>query len=280
MEIVDSGVLQPSFMDFTIPSAFARQALYYVSQIGHFYCNQDYAIARQSLPEDFFFLFVYVCSGALQLRVRGKPYTAQRGQIALIDCRTPHEYFSTGQTEFLWFHFSGCGSAAYCDYLYSKYGAVFDEGNDATLRQSFDNILAYAQAVPSNEHMISYQVTRIFSRLAAPGTQNTALSSLEPAIQYIREHYPESLPLDVLAAQCSMSPSHFIRMFQRSLGQTPHEYLLAYRLRQAKRLLAITNATIEEIAARSGFNSASHFARAFRASNGISPTMFRTMSLV
>lgn len=280
MEIVDSGVLQPSFMDFTIPSAFARQALYYVSQVGHFYCNQDYAISRQSLPEDFFFLLAYICSGTLQLRVKGKAYTALRGQIALIDCRTPHEYFCTGPTEFLWFHFSGSGSAPYCDYLYNKHGAVFDEGNDATLRQSFDNILAYAQAVPSNEHMISYQITRIFSRLAAPGTQNAALSSLEPAMQYIRTHYPEYLPLGVLAAQCSMSTSHFIRTFQRNLGQTPHEYLLAYRLRQAKRLLATTNATIEEIAALSGFNSASHFARAFRASNGISPTMFRTISLV
>lgn len=74
-----------------------------------------------------------------------------------------------------------------------------------------------------------------------------------------------------------MSTSHFIRSFQKHLGRTPHEYLLAYRLRQSKQLLLTTDLTMEQIAEKCGFNSASHFARAFRSSNNLRPSEFRRM---
>ena len=71
--------------------------------------------------------------------------------------------------------------------------------------------------------------------------------------------------------------SHFIRGFKLYTGYTPHEYLLSYRLRQAKQLLSTSSLTIEEIAERCGFNSASHFARAFRSAENTSPTKFRKL---
>ena len=74
-----------------------------------------------------------------------------------------------------------------------------------------------------------------------------------------------------------MSASHLIRCFKKHLSCTPHEYLLQYRLRQSKRLLQATEDSIEEIADACGFNSASHFARAFKAVNGMTPTAFRAL---
>lgn len=49
MKIVDKGVLDASFMDFSTPSEFARSALYYCPQFGHFYCKQGYDIQREYL---------------------------------------------------------------------------------------------------------------------------------------------------------------------------------------------------------------------------------------
>lgn len=85
----------------------------------------------------------------------------------------------------------------------------------------------------------------------------------------------QPVSLEDLADQCSMSTSHLIRSFQRYLNCTPHEYLLAFRLKQSKQLLLSTSMSIEQIAEQCGFNSASHFARAFRKNNGASPSTFR-----
>ncbi|MGN1014453.1 MAG: AraC family transcriptional regulator [Butyricicoccus sp.] len=274
MNISDSGVLAPSFMDFTIPSGFAMHSLYYVPQFGHFYCTDQYRIDRDSLD---LFLCVYVCSGSLFFESDGKQFTAVQDQIAFLDCRKPHCYYCTGSTEFLWFHFNGSSSADYVNFLTTQSGSVFSGDVVLGLRRSFERIFAYAQEVPSNEHLISLHVTQILGRLASPQKRTAANQALEPAIRHIRENFSQPIALDELASLCSMSTSHFIRSFSKYVNSTPHEYLLAYRLRQAKQLLLTTDESVEQIAEQCGFNSASHFSRAFRKSNGISPTEFRSI---
>ena len=81
MKIVDSGVLPPSFMDFTIPSHFAQQALYYVLQFGHFYCDGQYRVQRDYLDQ---YLLVYVCSGELIVEMNGRKSTVQSAISVLI----------------------------------------------------------------------------------------------------------------------------------------------------------------------------------------------------
>ena len=67
MKIADRGVIEPSFMDFTTPSEFARTSLYYVSRYGHFYCTNDYIVERNYVDS---FLLIYVCQGHLQIEAK------------------------------------------------------------------------------------------------------------------------------------------------------------------------------------------------------------------
>lgn len=273
MEIVDRGVLTPSFMDFSLPSEFARRALFYTPQFGHFYCSGEYRVAREHLDP---FLLVFVCSGALQFETQEKSFSVQPDEVGLLDCRMPHRYFCTEATEFLWFHFQGNSSAPYAEYLLGQSGPAYAGEHVAVLRKSFDAVLAAARAVPANEHMVSLSIHRILSALAAPAQQPVLPGGLlSPALLHIDSHYADPIALHELAARCSLSVSHFIRLFKTHLGCTPHEYLLAYRLRRAKLLLLSSRLSVEEIAARCGFGSASHFARAFRGACGVTPTVFR-----
>lgn len=273
MEIVDSGVNAPSFMDFVTPSAFARKTLYYALQFGHFYCDDNYHIKRDSLDQ---FLLVYVVSGQFVVDTREKTFHAHADQVVLLDCHFAHQYYCTEPTEFLWFHFNGSTCSDYCQYLYEQSGVVFASETVKETKHSFNRVLRYAQEVPNNEHLTAMNIGRILAYLASPDKQIAVTHGLDPAVRYIREHYAEDISLEQLADLCMMSPSHFIRSFSKYLNRTPHEYLLAYRLQQSKLLLITTNQTIETIADECGFNSASHFARAFRKSVGASPTEFRT----
>lgn len=275
MKILDPGVIGSSFIDFTIPSDFARHALYYCPQFGHFYCNNKYDIARESL--DLFLLF-YIRNGSLTIETQGYTYTAKQDEVVLLNCIHPHRYHCKDTCEFLWFHFNGSSSAAYTEYLTEQHNIVFSGEQIADLQRNFLTIHQRARSVVVNEHLLSLNIGQILCRLATANQRTIADHSiLLPAINFIREHYSEQIDLNQLSEVCRISKPHLIRCFKKDMNCTPHEYLLAYRLRQSKHLLVSSVISIEEIAEQCGFNSASHFTRAFRQSTGFTPSAFRKM---
>ena len=72
-----------------------------------------------------------------------------------------------------------------------------------------------------------------------------------------------------------LSPFHFLRIFTRVLGVTPHQYLIRSRLRRAARLLACETKSITEIALDVGFADLSNFVRTFHRAALVSPRDFR-----
>lgn len=270
MEITDKGIIGNSFIDFTIPTQFAKNTLYYVTEYGHYFSNENYFIKREKIE---WFLLAYVYSGALYLETKEKKEKATAGQMLFLDCRYPHCYYCKEPTEFLWFHYLGSGSI--------NYAALFKERGNLTLsaginaKQTFEDIFFRLNQSPCNEHQLSADIHILLGHFATQGNSFSYYEPLLPAISHIQNHFNQPLILDDLASLCSMSTSHFIRTFQKHMGQTPHSYLVSYRLNNAKKLMASTDLSMEEIAEQCGFNSASHFTRAFRADNGITPSEFR-----
>ncbi len=122
MKPPDKGLLLSSRVDFTIPSPFAREHLYYLIQYGRYQCVPGYEVKR-----DFWdmYLCAYVRSGSLHTFCGEQSADAAAGQLVLMDCRLPHRYYVTEPTELLWFHFSGGESAAYVRLLTDEHGICF-----------------------------------------------------------------------------------------------------------------------------------------------------------
>jgi AraC family transcriptional regulator len=85
----------------------------------------------------------------------------------------------------------------------------------------------------------------------------------------------EAVDLERAAARAGLSPFHFLRLFARVLGVTPHQYLLRTRLRRAARLLAEDSQPVTAIAFDVGFGDVSNFVRSFHRAAGMSPRRFR-----
>ncbi len=77
-----------------------------------------------------------------------------------------------------------------------------------------------------------------------------------------------------LAAEAAMSRSAFFARFSRIVGLPPMEYLLAWRMALAKRLLRSRHLAIQHVAARVGYGSASTFSTAFTRHVGMPPLRY------
>jgi len=95
------------------------------------------------------------------------------------------------------------------------------------------------------------------------------------AARYIEANFDQPCTLAMLATDAGMSAYHFLRVFRRVIGQTPHRYVLATRLRNAAQQLIATRERIIDIATSSGFGDVSNFNAAFARAFATSPSAFR-----
>jgi len=78
-----------------------------------------------------------------------------------------------------------------------------------------------------------------------------------------------------MAQSVGLSTAHFARMFRKSTGQTPHQFVLRQKLERAKSILRDPDARVLDVAVSCGFKTQQHFAQAFREVLGVSPTEYR-----
>ena len=167
-------------------------------------------------------------------------------------------------------------------------GGVFLPAESAQARQGarmFDTIfdayrLGQAGAIPEIEALVLLLLVRLArcGEFESPAVfSGPYLSPHEqPALQYVARHYAEDVRIGQMARSCSMSESHFRRLFTLLVGYSPLEYLNRYRVHHAISLLCTTHDSMESIASRAGFSSVSTFNRNFmRYAGGESPVQWR-----
>ena len=87
----------------------------------------------------------------------------------------------------------------------------------------------------------------------------------------IRARYGEDLSLETVARELYITPIYLSRIFKRQTGQNFREYLIGVRMREAQKLLKEGELTVNEVAARVGYDDASYFSRSYKKCFGYTP---------
>jgi AraC family transcriptional regulator len=98
-------------------------------------------------------------------------------------------------------------------------------------------------------------------------------------IDLVRSRISEDISLADMAAVTGLSMTHFSHIFKKSMGKSPHQFVLQQRVQYAKELLVSLNLRMIDIAVASGFKTQQHFARIFRKVSGLSPTEYQRLKL-
>lgn len=275
----ERGTCSGSDLYFQTPSENARRMLFYMTSCGYYYTNYDYRIERDDYHN---YLLFYICAGRLSVRSEDRTLVAGPGQIGFLNCHLPHEYHTIGNTEFVWLHLDGANTSQFYDQItHTEGGFIFTPACAQEIKQRiYELVYTCRNEQLLNEIPLSYRLYGILTTLLDGSSHCSshpehASSTVETAMQFIRDHYNEPISLLDVAQSVNMSQYHFSRLFKKECNYSPHEYIILTRLNRAKHLLKTTDLPIKIIAENIGYQNVTTFTNAFSNRVGLSPSQFR-----
>ena len=236
------------------------------------------------------YLFHYVLSGTGTLmadNAKGETqtYSIKSGQGFLIfpgqittyyaDLRLPWEY--------VWIEFDGLRVKEALDLTELSMNSPVYRSHSKDLREQLVNEMMYIvhHAKESPFHLIGHLY--LFFDYLMQSSKSTKLvhSSkmsdfyIKEAIHFIEQNFQNHITVEEIASVCGINRSYFGKIFRKSIGRSPQEFLMNYRMVKATELLKLTSLSIAEIGSAVGYENQLHFSRAFKTVYGISPRQWR-----
>lgn len=145
---------------------------------------------------------------------------------------------------------------------------VFGEDTDINVSiDSFRNIQHFSEwASTKFRKIIEYQLDQ----------QKDHSKSFDSEVkEYIEKVYMNEISLDTVADHFKYNSSYFCKLFKERTGINFWEYVAQVRVEKSKRLLTELDDTIEQIAAKVGYNNRFSFIRAFKKYTSVTPGEYR-----
>ncbi|MDL2233159.1 AraC family transcriptional regulator [Ruminococcaceae bacterium OttesenSCG-928-L11] len=205
--------------------------------------------------------------------------------ITFVDCRKPYSLKcarnSAKPWTFFWVRFRGSA----CDFFYEKMDAgSFTEHhveNPEDLHRAYEQVLELFN-LPGVE--VFFRLSNSISRLLTAYLNLSTLKSpkylrhqqtISKATEFIKENYNRQLDIEQLAGQAGLSKFYFIKLFKEFMHIAPYEYIIVYRINEAKKFLRLSNLKVSQVSEAVGFNDECNFIRTFKRITGFTPLQYR-----
>lgn len=170
-------------------------------------------------------------------------------------------------------------------------GQVFSEPKDRRIAVQTLRSLGIdpcsATSACDNMHTVSDDKVRSYVHIMTICAQYLTLSNAvaaakpslsEMIVKYISENYRRKITVSDICEDLGYSKSTLLSCFKQQMGTTVGAYLNDMRLENAKKMLADTERTINEVALNTGFSDQSYFSKVFLQKYGITPSEYRKES--
>lgn len=226
----------------------------------------------------------FVLSGSGCLEIDGKKLSIRAGQIFLLPPDKLVLYYADSQMPwcYTWASFQGKRSESYLEEAGFPPGVLIRNcnihpGDFAAIihKMLLANTASYQDGLIRTGYL--YQ---LFSLLVSSNERfkKNALSieqKIQYAVQYMEYNFSSDLQISDIASYLNLNRSYFSREFHKQMNCTPKEYLLNYRMQEAKSLLHNTQFSISDIAQKVGYTDILYFSRIFHKKAGMSPSQYR-----
>lgn len=274
------GDIDPrSFWLATTPSAMQLEMPYVCTEAGTLYGKQAFSTARASKES---YLLVYTFGGAGRFTQANRSVVVGHGQALLMGCRMPQSYGTApghDHWHHYWAHVEGAGVEAAARRLgLPRLAPVALSAS--RMRPHFQTVFDKIKGdTVEDVELVSLAVHTLLSELLMAQAREDVTSDdpVALACAFVAGHYGEKICVDDLAAAAHVSSSYLTKLFRQAMGTSPHDYLMRYRITQAKQLLIETDVPIGAIARQIGFATESNFSYRFAKMCDVSPREYRAL---
>jgi transcriptional regulator GlxA family with amidase domain len=100
-------------------------------------------------------------------------------------------------------------------------------------------------------------------------------AEIRSAQEWLRDHFSVASPVEEMIRRSKLAERTFKRRFAAATGLTPIAYVQRLRIEDAKRRLERTDASVDEISWRVGYEDSAFFRRLFKRTTGLAPGAYR-----
>lgn len=236
------------------------------------------------------YLFHYIISGTGTLmadNARGETqtYSIKSGQGFLIFPGQITTYYADYNLpwEYVWIEFDGLRVKEAIDLTELTKDSPVYHPRSKELRELMVNEMLYISRHEKESpfHLIGHLY--LFLDYLTQSAKSTSLVQssrmsdyyIKEAINFIEQNFQNNISIEDIAAVCGINRSYFGKIFRKSVGHSPQEFLMNYRMVKATELLKLTSLSIADIGSAVGYENQLHFSRAFKTIYGISPREWR-----
>lgn len=236
------------------------------------------------------YLFHYIISGTGTLMANNakgetQTYSIKSGQGFLIFPGQITTYIADQNLpwEYVWIEFDGLRVKEALDLTELSVSTPVYHSHSKDLREQLMNEMLYIvhHAKESPFHLIGHLYLFLDYLTQSAKSKKLVQSSkmsdyyIKEAINYIEQNFQNNITIEDIAAVCGINRSYFGKIFRNSIGRSPQEFLMNYRMVKATELLKLTSLSIAEIGSAVGYENQLHFSRAFKTIYGVSPREWR-----
>ncbi|MDD6036677.1 MAG: AraC family transcriptional regulator [Lachnospiraceae bacterium] len=236
------------------------------------------------------YLFHYIISGTGTLMAENakgetQTYSIKSGQGFLIFPGQITTYYADQNLpwEYMWIEFDGLRVKGALDLTELSANSPVYRSHSKDLREQLKNEMLYIvhHAKESPFHLIGHLYLFLDyltqSARSTKPVQSSRMSDyyIKEAINFIEQNFQNDLTIEDIAAVCGINRSYFGKIFRNTIGRSPQEFLMNYRMVKATELLKLTSLSIADIGSAVGYENQLHFSRAFKTIYGVSPREWR-----
>lgn len=259
-------------------------------QYGYEQCDPGHSFGPMSRNH---YLFHYVLSGTGTLmsdNSKGvtQTFSVKSGQGFLIYPGQINTYFADEALpwEYMWIEFDGLRVKEAFDLTELSLDSPIYHPRSKELRELMMQEMTYIVHHPKEApmHLIGHlylfldYLTRSATRTTQVHSSKMSDYYIKEAINFIEQNFQNNISIEEIAGVCGINRSYFGKIFRNSVGRSPQEFLMNYRMVKARELLKLTSLSIAEVGSAVGYENQLHFSRAFKGVYGVSPREWRNQN--